>query len=49
MRAPFSDYNTYIHGNVTKTKCLKQTKMSSFFFYKIREQEGRTDPVGGGQ
>jgi hypothetical protein len=26
---------------------LKQTKMSIFFFYKIREQEGRTGPVGG--
>jgi hypothetical protein len=24
---------------------LKQTKMSIFFFYKIREQEGRTGPV----
>jgi hypothetical protein len=27
---------------------LKQTKMSVFFFYKIREQEGRTGPVWGG-
>jgi hypothetical protein len=24
---------------------LKQTKISYFFFYKIREQEGRTGPV----
>jgi hypothetical protein len=29
---------------------LKEAKVSffSFFFYKIREQEGRTGPVGGG-
>jgi hypothetical protein len=28
---------------------FKQTKMSFlFFFYKIREQEGRTSPVWGG-
>jgi hypothetical protein len=26
---------------------LKQTKMSFFLFYKIREQEGRTGPVWG--
>jgi hypothetical protein len=26
---------------------LKQTKMSFFFFYKIREQEGRIGPVWG--
>jgi hypothetical protein len=24
---------------------LKQIKMSSFFFYKIKEQEGRTSPT----
>jgi hypothetical protein len=27
---------------------LKQTKMLSYFFYKIREQEGRTDPISWG-
>jgi hypothetical protein len=26
---------------------LKQTKMSFFFFYRIKEQEGRTGPVWG--
>jgi hypothetical protein len=26
---------------------LKQEKMSFSFFYKIREQEGGTDPAGG--
>jgi hypothetical protein len=26
---------------------LKRTKMSFFYFYKIKEQEGRTGPVWG--
>jgi hypothetical protein len=26
---------------------LKQVKVSFFFFYKIREQEGRRGPFGG--
>jgi hypothetical protein len=44
-------YNSYVHGNVTKKlfySYLKQTKISFFFFNKIREQEIRTDPVWRG-
>jgi hypothetical protein len=43
-------FNTYIHGNVTGKLCtaiLNKQKCYFFFFYKIREQKGRTGPVWG--
>jgi hypothetical protein len=43
-------YNTYIHGNVTGislVSILNKQKCHFFFFYKIRDQEGRTSLAGG--
>jgi hypothetical protein len=49
-------YDTYIHGNITRKLPMQlsssQTSKNiiyllSFFFYKIREEEGETGPAGG--
>jgi hypothetical protein len=39
-------YLEMLQGN-SLSSYLKQTKMSFLFFYKIREQEGRTGPTLG--
>jgi hypothetical protein len=44
-------YNTHIHGKCHReTPCVAilNKNVFLFFFYKITEQEGGTDPVSGG-
>jgi hypothetical protein len=43
-------YNTHVHGNVTKKLSVQllNKQKCHILIYQIRQQEGRTGPVWGG-